>query len=252
MYLYKNEEIRQSMDSYKLNMDVYEDCQEYARMLKDDKVSPVPACLRGIQESRNGMCEWYREKAFINYYLRKINFEAVSRLFEPVPVGQRRVIYKDFDVEYSSDAVQDDGIVDTRNKVVAQLDENHFVVIEIDPSDVPSGKFHIVTAWFASPQEVREAEEKRRKYGTTDLFESLVRRDSYDHFGAVPEYIGDVNRFYGIYSQWKSGSYNVLELANKLYSSGFGLSIEQADKIAYDWLNKKNVEYLVNLMDKAF
>ena len=248
MDLYKNEEIRQSMASYKLDMDAYEDCQEYARMLKSNGVSPVPNCLRGVQVSKNGMCEWYREKAFINWYLRRINFEAISPLFQKNPPCNREIIYKEFDTEHGTGEVQRDGIRDNRNKVVARLDSNHYVVVEIDPDEVPSGKFHIVTAWFASPREVREAEEKRRKYGDVDLFQSIVRRDSYDHFGAIPEYLGDAAQFYNIYSQWESGSYTVISLASKLYESGFGLSIEQADKIAHDWLQKRNIKFLSSLI----
>ena len=250
MGMFSNDEIKQAMAAEGLDMDDARDCRKYADLLDRDLVH-VPKSLDQIVYSRNGKCEWYLWKDFVNYYKHEINFSAVSRLFEdPLPFNYE-IIYEEWD-EHSTERPRPDGSFDSRDRLVAKLDANHYVVVKVDPQYTGSGKVRIVTAFYADKATVEAAKLKRYQSGSNELFQALVRINdvAYDYFEGVPEYSGDITKLAAIFSGYRSSDLTVLEVANKLIEAEPSLSVKQADVITHNWMGNKNIEFILKVMSR--
>jgi len=252
MRSYQNIDLKQAMSQLDLDINSYQDCKRYAGLLESGSVDR-PKSLDQLFVSRNGLCEWYGWKDFVNYYKHGLNFAAVSRLFEnPLPLGYQ-IIYEEWD-EHNPEMERKDGSFDSRDKMVAKMEENHYVVVKVDPEYVSSGKYRIITAYYADKATVEEAKRKRLESGSDELFQALVRINDakYDYFRDLPDYSGDMTKFSVVYSYYRCGEYSEAEVANRLMKIDSSLSVQQADKIARSWLENKNIEFLKGQMNRAF
>jgi uncharacterized DUF497 family protein len=235
------------MIELKLNPDNRQDHSVFVDMLDKDRVHPLPDELDGIQYSRNGKCQWYKKKAYVNRWKHGVSFEQVSRLFEdPLPSGYS-ILYEEWDPH--STGVSFGNYDDDRDRLIARIDPRHYVVVKVDPGSVRSGMVHILSARYADPKLIEKALSNRYAGGSSEVFQSVLRDfDNYDYFSNLPRYRGDVTKFAYIYSVFKNGDLSVPDAVARLEVGGFGLTFEQAESIVQDWLRERNVNYLAKLM----
>lgn len=240
---YNNEELRQTMVGQELDPDKGMDCKKFAKMLENGEVG-IPESLKGLGYSRNGKCEWYIWKNFVNYYRHGINFEMVSRIFEkPLPLNYK--LYPEEYDENSTEAVRTEGSLDSKDKVVVKIDKNHYMVVKIDPEYTGSGKYLIITAFYVDKATADKARKELAKSGSKELFQALFRINEidYDYFDSVPVYSGDMTKFSIIYSFFRNGEYSAIETANRMVQVDSSLSIRQADVIAHQWQFERNEDH---------
>ena len=243
-----NDELRKSMADLGLDLSEYQDCVKFAGLLSNRKVA-IPPSMACLENSRNGKCEWYIWKDFVNLYGHKINFESVSRLFEdPLPLNYE-IIYEEYESQ-STNMVRRDGSTDTRDNIVAKMDDNHYVVVKVDPEYTGSGKVRLITAFYADKAIVEDAKKKRMQSGDVDLFQSLIKINdvTYDYLEGVPEYKWDMSKFSLVYSYFRGGEYSNVDVANRLIEIDPSMSIKQADMIANSWMSKRATDHLLKLM----
>jgi uncharacterized DUF497 family protein len=114
-----------------------------------------PAELKGDAVSHNGQCEWDKKKAFINLYKHGVDFETASLAYSDDPPSGYGVIYDD---------PSDDGTgfesfwgIDIRDRVIARLGGNGYVMIKVDRDHVKSGRVRLISVQRVSEKEVLKA-----------------------------------------------------------------------------------------------
>jgi hypothetical protein len=89
--------IRETARSLGLDLENRSEHDSFVDMLDRGKVDPLPDELVGVAVSRNGLCQWYKKKAYINQWKHHVSFEQASRLFEdPLPEGCA-IYYEEYD-----------------------------------------------------------------------------------------------------------------------------------------------------------
>jgi uncharacterized DUF497 family protein len=238
-------DIAESMGQYGLRRDNREDCRRYAILLEEGRVKPLPQDLAGLQVSRNRKCQWFKKKAFINQWKHQISFERVSHLFEdPLPPGFE-IVYVEEDP--AGDEKQYEYYQDYRDRMLVKIDPKHYVVVKVDMEHTTSGLVHLVSARYANTAAVQDALRKRSISGSVQRFRDILGREDFDYFGSLPRYAGDVTRFVFVYSSFMNNDISVPDAVDMLETE-FGIALQEAESVVQDWLYKRNVKVLSELM----
>jgi len=120
-------------------------CKEYARLLQSGQRVPRVTSLQGDEYSTNGLCEWHKEKAFINKYVHGVEFETISHFFEEPPPDGCYVL-GDLPDPNSTDE-------ENRDRVFVRLSKDTYIVISTEGSKV---KTRLISARVLTTAEVNK------------------------------------------------------------------------------------------------
>jgi len=246
--------LEEAMAERGLNYRDRKDCEQYARILALPSFSndDLPEDLKGLEVSRNGKCEWFKKKDFINDWKHGIRFEAISKFFgDPAHENRFELIYREDDS--NSTNVRYQHYVDKRDDLIIRMDNQHYFVVEVDKAFTASNRIHLVMARKATAAEIEDAMQQRALNGSVDRFRAIISRvkcDAYDYFGALPKYDGDYALLEGAFIGFNSGD-TPDETINYI-KSHLGFSQGLAESIVHDWLYHRNTEYLVKLTKLGF
>jgi uncharacterized DUF497 family protein len=182
------ETVDELLSVYRLNPGEQGGYEILADMLERDEV-PCPQELQGNAVSVNGKCEWDKKRAFICQYKYGLSFEEVSLVYSsPPPLGYE-VVYDD-----PTDTGTEKGIVWghwVRDAVVAKIDSNRCVLIQVNRSPTESGRVRIVSVCTVPQKAVSGAIHDHKLNHSV----SVAARVIFNSFGnAANAEPGDVSR----------------------------------------------------------
>ena len=215
----------------------HQQCEQYAELLDSgQKNVPVADELVGDAYSSNGKCVWHKKKAFINQYKHGVSFELISRVFEdPLPDGYRIL-----------DEVPDTTSAEDRDRVLAVIPPNHYVVVKLD---VKGNLVRLITA-----QNVDHRMAKRfMNQGLVQSSKSVIRSILFmydDNGNEIEPLPANLLRFFRVHDLFVSGEFSFDDAMNVLI---FGLDMFEDDAITFmeSWQHeKKNIDYLAGQMSR--
>jgi len=119
--------------------------KEYATLLQKGECIPRVLALQGDGYSTNGLCEWHKEKAFINKYVHNVEFETVSHFFEEPPPEGCHVLGDLPDPNSRDD--------ENRDRVLVRLSKDTYIVISTDGREA---KIRLISARILTTPEINK------------------------------------------------------------------------------------------------
>jgi uncharacterized DUF497 family protein len=222
-------DLKEGMGWFCLDSNNKDDLISFAGLLKNDDVPGkfFPDELKGMDS--NDVCEWEKEKNFINKQIHGISFESVSSLFRtPLPAGYR-ILFDGVD-PHSTGKKQAWG-TDERSFVVAMTPSGKLYVAEVDKEWTNSGKVRLITAFVIKEKEAAKLAKDEDVWSSANIFESITRyvyrirsapgepvrlrllREVLTDEGAVSELKEDYGLGHdeaeSVVSSWHSGNYKI-------------------------------------------